>query len=474
MGVAPSDAPTTQSISNQAAEMTISERFAAHAARTRFEDLPAEAAETAKIFILDTIGVGIAGSATPEARSLFEVARGWGAGDEARVWGAGSRLPAGSAALVNAHFAHCLEFDPVHEPGVVHPVTVVFAALLADVERRVARGEVTSGRDLITAVAVGVDFAAGLGDVTSSALRFFRPSTAGIFGAVAAVANARRMEVEHIADAFGIAYGDMSGTMQPHTEGSTTLPLQMGFNARGSLTAIDLAIAGHTGPREVFEGPFGYFGLIETAGDPEILAERLGRQWEITRTSHKPFPSGRATHTAIDGALQLQAEHGFVADQVIGISVRAPSMIHNLVSRRVADDPTPNYLRLSLPFQVASALIDGRVDLDTSRPERLADPQLRRLVGLITTELDDNPNPNAYNPQTVTITCEGSISHSITLPNALGSPPNPLSRDQRVAKFNHCIDFGAPGWSDDRAQAVIEIVESLEQLEDATTLLELL
>ena len=250
--------------------MTISERFADHAAGTRFEDLPAEVVDAVKSFILATIGVGIAGSATPESRSLLEVARGWGAGEEAKVWGKGSGLPAGSAAMVNAHCVHCLEFDPIHEPAVVHAMTVVLPALLADVERRLARGETVSGRDLISAVAVGVDLAGGLGDVTTTALRFFRPGTAGIFGGVAAVANARRMDSARIADAFGIAYGDLSGTMQPHTEGSTMLPVQMGFNARGALTAIDLAAAGHTGPREVFEGSFGYFSLIETAGEPEV------------------------------------------------------------------------------------------------------------------------------------------------------------------------------------------------------------
>ena len=36
--------------------------FASHIARARFEDLPAEAVAKAKTFLLDTIGVGLAGT----------------------------------------------------------------------------------------------------------------------------------------------------------------------------------------------------------------------------------------------------------------------------------------------------------------------------------------------------------------------------------------------------------------------------
>ena len=39
-----------------------SERFAAHVAGVRFDDLPEPAVEAAKTWILDTLGVGIAGS----------------------------------------------------------------------------------------------------------------------------------------------------------------------------------------------------------------------------------------------------------------------------------------------------------------------------------------------------------------------------------------------------------------------------
>ena len=67
--------------------------------RTRFADLPPRAVERAKTFILDTLGVGLAGSTAPRIAELIATVRSWGGGDEARVWSHGTRLPALSAAV---------------------------------------------------------------------------------------------------------------------------------------------------------------------------------------------------------------------------------------------------------------------------------------------------------------------------------------------------------------------------------------
>jgi 2-methylcitrate dehydratase PrpD len=65
-----------------------SERFARHALGTRYEDLSDDAVLQAKTFILDTIGVGIAGSSAAGADELSQFSAGWGEGAEACVWGA--------------------------------------------------------------------------------------------------------------------------------------------------------------------------------------------------------------------------------------------------------------------------------------------------------------------------------------------------------------------------------------------------
>jgi aconitate decarboxylase len=453
---------------------TISQRFADHAATTTWADLPDAARQATRILFLDTLGVGVAGANHPESRRVADVCASWGGRADASVWGTGQALPALHAAMVTSHQVHCLEFDSIHEPAVVHPMTVVLPVLVADAQRRRAQGETILGPELAAATAVGVDIAGGLGDVTTTALQFFRPGTAGLFGAVASVGNARRLPAEVITNAIGIALGEVSGTMQPHTEGSTLLPMQVAFNARSAITAIDLAMAGATGPLEVFEGPFGYFRLIEAGGEPDVLADRLGSHWEVAVTSIKPFPSGRATHSAIDGVLQLREQHRFSADDVESVHIDVPPMIHGLCSRTMVNDPTPNFVRLSIPFQVASALIDGFVDLTTARAERLTDPEIRRHAEKVSLAMDGNPDPNAFDPQKITVTLRNGQSHSITLPRVLGAPPNPLSRDQLEAKVRSCLAYGAPTWPSDRGDRLIDLVGRIDELDDAGPILDLL
>ena len=288
------------------------ETLAAHVVGTRFEDLPQAAVQAAKTFILDSIGVGVAGSDGPWIRELIETVKGWGTGDEARVLVHGTRLPAASAAIVNAYQIHCLEYDCVNEDAVIHPMATILGAVTAEADR--AGGY--SGKDLILAVALGVDASCVLGISSRAPMRFFRPSTAGAFGATAAIAKLRGFDEPTLINAFGAIYGQISGTLAPHREGSPVLGMQIGFCARGAISACDLAQAGLVGPHEVITGMYGYLPMYEGDYDHVAAFASLGKTWLITRVSHKPFPSGRLTHGVVDGILQLQKNEGLKPEQV--------------------------------------------------------------------------------------------------------------------------------------------------------------
>ena len=110
--------------------------FVAHVMGTGFADLPPDAVRAAKTFTLDSFGVGLSGGAGPWVDELIELSRQWGEDGDARVWGHGQRLPASAAALCNAYQIHNAEFDCVHEGAVVHSMTVLLGAAMAEAERR--------------------------------------------------------------------------------------------------------------------------------------------------------------------------------------------------------------------------------------------------------------------------------------------------------------------------------------------------
>lgn len=374
--------------------------------------------------LADTLAVGAAGSTAPGADFVLAAANGWGRGDGARLIGSSRRLPVAGAAFVNAFRIHCLEWDAVHEPAVVHALSVVTAALAASIDRM---GGCDADRAL-TALAVGVDIASGLGMAATSPLKFFRPATAGCIGAALAVA---RLEgVGALEDVLGIAYSFCAGTMQAHVEGSIALPLQIANAARAAMMAVDLAKAGLTGPHDALEGPFGYFRLIDD-GSLATYTDTIGKHWLISGVSTKPYPSGRASH----GLLSALESLGQRRSDVLAIHGFVPPLVKRLVDRPMRADMTPAYARLCAPFLGALWLADGRIDPRRFTPEAFADRQLAAAGSTISFGFDGNDDPNALAPQRFRVEMRGDVIE-IEQPDPLGSPCAPLSAEQATAKFN--------------------------------------
>jgi aconitate decarboxylase len=444
--------------------------FAEHVVRTRYEDLPTAAVTATKTFILDSLGVGVAGSAAPYAKELLEAAMRWGSGSDARVWAYGAALPAPAAALCNGYQIHNSEYDCVHEAAVVHPMAVLLSATMAHAER--ARG--ISGRDLLCAIALGVDVGVGIGLGSKAPLRFFRPATAGAFAATAAVGMLMGFDAGTLTQAFGIVYGQLCGTMQAHTEGSPLLAMQIGFNARNAVVACDMAAGGVSGPRNILEGPFGFYSLFEGEYDLAAVVGSLGKVWRILELAHKPFPCGRATHGLLDGVLALVHQHGFVADEVTTIECRVPPLTNRLVGRAAGDGMAVSYARLCAPYVLACALLTGGVGLDDFRPAALADPARLALARRIRLSADDNPDPNALAPVTVVVRLRDGVTHEIGVGEVYGSPARPMGREAHLAKFRTNWISGATSLPEAAGERLIELVDELESVQDVAELVDLM
>ncbi|MBY0306951.1 MAG: MmgE/PrpD family protein [Sphingomonas sp.] len=385
--------------------------------------LPPETRADAARLLADTLAVGAAGSTAPGAAGVLAAAMGWGAGEDARLIGSSGRLPAASAAFVNAFRIHCLEWDAVHEPAVVHALSVVTAALSASIDRMGGCDPETA----LAGLAVGVDVASGLGIAATSPLKFFRPATAGCIGAAMAVA---RIEgVEPLEDVLGLANSFCAGTMQAHVEGSIALPLQVANAARSAIMAVDLAKAGLSGPHDALEGPFGYFRLIDD-GQLATYTNQIGARWLISDVSTKPYPSGRASH----GALGAIAASGVMPGNIAWIELFAPPLIKRLVGRPFTSEMTPAYARLCLPLLSALMLTDGCIDPRRFMAATFADPAIADLAGRIIVNDDGTPDPNALSPQRMVVTLKDGATIEHTIPATLGSPDAPLTEEQTAAK----------------------------------------
>ena len=444
------------------------EAIAEHVEAFRADALSDVTKTATKTFLLDSFGVGLAGSSGPLAPEMVQTQILGGRGEDARVWGFGTRLPAAAAAMCNAYQIHNSEFDCIHEEAVVHAMAVVLPVAMAGAERMGG----CSGGALLAALTVGVDVAAGLGVAAQSGLRFFRPATAGAFGGVAALGKLTGFSREQLIEAFSLVYGQLCGTMQAHTEGSMLLATQIGFNARNAVVACDLSAAGFTGPKNILDGEFGYFALFEKAGDTSSLGAQLADRRYIEEMAHKPFPSGRATHGILDGCLELQRAHEIKASEIVAVHARVPSLVHQLVGRPVSQDMTINYARLCAQYVTASALLRETLRIDDFNPDVFADADRQALAHRIHIEAFETNNPNDLLPVHVEIVTQGGDTYALTLDAVYGAPSKPLSRDAHLAKYRGNCELTVNGLSLEKIEVLIQMVDDLESVTDVSRLVD--
>lgn len=439
-------------------------------ATTPGEDVPEAARAACRTFLLDSLGVAAAGSAAPWADRLAEMQKRWGAGDEARCWVFASRLPAPAAAFANAYMIHNSEFDCIHEAAVVHPMAVLLPAAMADAER--AGG--VSGTDFLAALAVGVEAACTIGVAATGGMRFFRPATAGAFGAVAAIARLRGFDAETLRNAMGAVYSQLSGTMQAHREGSVLLAMQAGFSARNAVVACDLAEAGIAAPQDMLEGEFGYFALFEQCADFAAAIARLGAPWRITEVAHKPFPSGRATHGVIDALLELQREASFSATDIARIEAQVPPLTYQLVARPPRPGMTPNQARLCIAYAAARALRNGTLGVGDFMAEALSDGETLALAEKIAVTKDQNPDPTALAPVSVRVALADGRTLERDQAVIYGNPAKPMTREAHLAKFRTNWQAAARPLSQKNGERLIAMVDGIDGVADMHEVVDLL
>jgi 2-methylcitrate dehydratase PrpD len=131
--------------------MGVTETLARLAIETPWEDIPAAAKESAKLRILDTVGIALAGADEPSTRIALDTARHMGGHENAAIIGRPDRTSAPLAAYVNATAAHAQEFDD-YTKGVTHASVVMVpgALALADEKR-------LSGRDFMAGFITGFE-----------------------------------------------------------------------------------------------------------------------------------------------------------------------------------------------------------------------------------------------------------------------------------------------------------------------------
>ncbi|MCL4744689.1 MAG: MmgE/PrpD family protein [Burkholderiaceae bacterium] len=451
----------------------VSALLARHVSGAKYENLAPGAVSAAIRSTIDTIAAMVAGSGAEGLDSVLALGFSWGGAPQARVVGTGQRLPAPLAAWCNATMARALEIDDCVDFLPVHPSASAVPALFAIADH--AGG--MSGREFITALAVGQDLKIRMGmAVKLNAMQSGRNNLFKIFGPTAAVARALGLNAGQTQHALGIAFSHAVGDGQCALEGALALRLQQGIVAQGAIVSGLLAQKGFTGAREFLLGRWGYLRSFEPDPDLAALTDGLGSRFLGELISIKPHASCRATHQAIDLTLELRRERGADLPDTVRVRVTVSPEVENLVglprSARLRPSSSAD-AQFSLPYTVAAALRRGRVSLAELDAESYADERLLRLAERVETRAD-----SAMRTEQVV----GATRLEAWWPDgtrwvgetraAKGSPASPVSNEEHLEKLAACSQRARRPVPNGAMRQLQQVCATLDELDDVRVLLD--
>jgi 2-methylcitrate dehydratase PrpD len=450
-------------------EPGITRRLAHHTAKTRYEDIPPEALEKAKDCILDQLGVELIGSTLDWNKIAYRYVAEMGGRPESTIVNYGIKAPALDAVFVNATFGQGCELDDVGFAAGGHLSAATVPVALALCER-----EPITGRELLSSIVVGCDvmYRLLLAVRPSSGKRGFHShGIGGPFGAMVVAARLLRLTDEQMLHAFGIAGSHSSGTMEYDQTGGEVKRVHAGIAARGGVQAAMLARLGLTGPPTIIEGKRGFCRVFADEFDLDVITKDLGTDFKIMRIWFKVYPCVATVQGVIDTLAKIIDEHQIGAEDVeeIQVGISETSLSHGGAIYEPSDVASAQF---SLPFSLALRLLKRDNDLSLYMDSRLwTDSKILTVAKKIKSYADPKAKGDQNYNTTMEVKLVGGKSIKAFQQYPPGSPLNPISREELRKKFTKLAGTVLP---DSKIQQIIETVDRIERLDNASELVPLL
>jgi 2-methylcitrate dehydratase PrpD len=180
---------------------------------------------------------------------------------------------------------------------------------------------------------------------------------------------------------------------------------------------------------DVLAGAQNFVKSYAPKADPAKLSEDLGKRYEVSLTSLKAWTTGGPILSLLDAIVNLRKQRPFEASDVRHVVVRSATSQAERVNNREMPDINVQYL-------VAVMLIDKTVSFHAAHDKaRMQDPAILReeaKVELIGDEELEHLLPTRVGVVEIELTDGTRLSERVE--NARGTPENPMTREEIVAK----------------------------------------
>lgn len=359
-----------------AASGTRLEHLVSWASRLQLEDVPPAVVALAKSQLLSQLAAARATLDHDLGRKLT------------RAFGDPLQDDPKRGAYVLAALTTALDYDDTMFAGHVSHSTV-------GVPIAFARRAALDGRRLLAAIIAANECAARV--TAAATLGPFRGQTAGhahLAGAVAARLHAERAPSARWAQAIGIAFLMPPWSLTHPFLGSEAKVLTASGPLLTGLDACDAAAAGLRGGGDVLEHPQGFLASFSDVPLASAIDLGLGERWHTESISFKLYPGSAYLDGCVDCAIGLQRSEMpdlrtvEVQEIVVHASIFTVEMDRRSAAYVCGPGSSPIAVTFSVPYNVACALLEGRLGPEVLRASALADPERWALATKVRVEHD--------------------------------------------------------------------------------------
>ena len=440
------------------------EALAGFVAETRWEDIPAPVQQHAKLVLLDTIGVILAGSVRPEVAALRERMSAT-AGTGATVYAPGTPThDPRTAALLNGIAGRAIELCEGLRLASGQPAMQILPGILAVGEHARA-----GGKALLTALVLGYEAGARFGMAFTPRPLAHQNGQAMLLAAAAAGARMRGLDAAGVSLAMRISSVMMMTPSYTNTgAGATALNVAGGMAGFAGAFAPDLAAAGFEAQQDAIEQALGQ--MVGDGFNTDHLLDELGTRWEITRNYFRLYACCNPIHPALDVLKAALAELKPRAEDIARIdfaTYRFASVMRN-------PDPSNFFAsKYSLPHVAAVMAVRGRAQHADVDDSALLDPAIVALRSRVSVVEDPAMSALAprLRPARVTVTLKNGRSATHACESHEGDFNQPYAEAVLREKFRELAGHVLTPEGVAQVEQAIDRCEEWTNIADFTALL---
>src|SRR5580700_6689549 len=434
------------------------EQIAVFADSARPEHLRSDARQLFKRNILDSLGCAIAGLQGKPFHALREQFKEYRAPGRCTLIGSGKTSP-DQAAFFNSGLVRYVDLLDSYMAigGLCHP-SDNFGTILAAAEQAGASGE-----DFMLALAIAYEIQCRFTAAVPVMAKGFNHATQLAISAAAGAGKLFGLSSSEIANAISIATVDNISLAYVHVEPvSQWKGFSPGMTGMRAVYAASLARRGFTGPRGLFEGPFGLEFMFK---------QSIPVDWEqpsleiITQTVMKKYCSLIHGQPILEAVLELKRRNGLTADDVEDVRCDVFQGAFDFAGGGAFGPKNHPQMKeqgdYNINYLIAAALLDDQLGPAQLDEARIQAPDVQALLKRVEIRPDDSFSaryPHELSAR-VTIRTKDQRVFVKEQHGYEGGLNNPMSWDRTVEKFHWLSEAFADEGLRNR---IIKVVQQLD------------